>query len=97
MSEIKLKDIGVQKAKALQKSAVAELQEIYGTQKSVFGAMKSSWKGKSGDAFRQGSNELLSETLMAQLTLENLKRETSFAERTFKDADKTLKQAIEEK
>ncbi len=97
MSEIKLKDTGFQKTMTLQKSAITELQEIYRTQKSVFGAMKNSWQGTSGDAFKQGSNEILCETLMAQLTLDDLKRKTSYAETSLKDADETLKRTIVEK
>lgn len=94
MSEIKLKDSGFHKAKSQQTSAITELQDIYSTQKRAFEAMKSGWQGSSGDAFRQGSNELLCETLMAQLTLEDLKKKTSYAQNSMKDADETLKRAI---
>lgn len=97
MKEIKLKDSGFHKAKLQQTSAITELQDIYNMQKRAFKALKKSWHGKSGDAFRQGSNELLCETLMAQLALEDLNKKTLYAYSTMKYADETLKRDIVEK
>lgn len=97
MSEIKVTKSGFQTAKARQKSALLELRTVYQNQQKMFGNLKSSWSGKSADAFKKGSKELLCENLMAQLTLNDLKRKTTFAEMTFKEADETLKKNIEKK
>lgn len=97
MGEIKVAKSGFQTAKAQQKMAASELQTIYKEQKKMFENLKDNWTGKSANAFGNGSRELLCENLMAQLTLKNLKRETAFAEFTFKDADQTLKKNIEKK
>lgn len=97
MSEIKVNNSGFETAKQEQKRAVNELWAIYQKQKSIFSTMKSGWKGSSGDAFKRGSNEILCESLVAQLTLSDLNKKTLYAEKSLQEADVAVKNAIAKK
>lgn len=95
MAEIKILKELFEEVKNEQTDALKEIEDLMDEQKNILSMLSVNWKGESAQSFNNGKNSLLGQSIMAKMTLEQLKLKSKFAKENFENKDDETKKIFQ--